>query len=807
MLSARADELESRFEQPPESAKPGVLWMWMGGNVSSNGITRDLEALRDAGFGCATLFSLADSCTPWARAISNCPTPEVVAFTEPWWRLVRHAAVEARRLGIDFGIHNCAGYESSGGPWITPELSMQEIVWSETKVSGGTNFSGVLPRAKPDLRSRMQFPLWNPTNGKLEKPEIPARQEFYRDVAVLALPASGVVGRADVVDLSSKLSADGKLDWSAPPGDWIIYRFGRTTMGTLLQPAQWEATGLECDKMSREAVAFHMDHILGEAKRHLGPLVGNGFNYYHFDSYEAGTPGWTPKMREEFAARRGYDLTLFLPTLANRVIGDEAETKRFQADFQQTIRDLYRENYFPTIQRKVQEAGMKFMCEPYGGPWSVAEVVPHVDRIVTEFWTTKGSYQPYELMPTVRAVRAAGRNLIEAEAYTGAPGDSAWTETPAWLKPIGDAAFCDGVNRMLLHRFTHQPFDERWKPGMVMGQWGTHFDRTQTWWEQGKAWVRYLTRCQALLQWGTIAEADFSATSNAGGLHLKSIHRRYGEDHLFFVANLATNAGSVLAAFGVAGKQPELWNPVTGERRDLPEFEARDGKTLVPLEFAAAESCFVVFRKPAAAPRSPAKNFPARRTISELTGAWEVSFDPKWGGPERVAFERLDDWSKRSEPGIKFYSGTAVYTKTFDLPTANAGTGRLFLDLGLVRELAEVRLNGKNLGVVWTAPWRVDISNAVKPTGNQLEIKVVNVWANRLIGDEQEPADCEWNIGDQGNGGPLKSFPNWFNQRQPRPVSGRYTFTTWNYFSKTSPLVPSGLLGPVVLTLETGDQL
>lgn len=805
IVSANADELESRFEHPPESAKPGVLWMWMGSNISSNGITQDLEALRDAGFGSATMFSLADSCTPWARIIANSPSPEIVTFTEPWWRLVRHAATEARRLGIDFGVHNCAGYESSGGPWITPELSMQEIVWSETQVSGGTNFSGELPRAEPDRHSRMQFPVWNPTNGKLEKPEIPARQEFYCDVAVLALPASGIVGRADVIDLSSKLSADGKLDWAVPPGDWIIYRFGRTTMGTLLQPAQWEAIGLECDKMSREAVEFHLDHIIDAAKQQLGDLVGNGFNYYHFDSYEAGTPGWTPKMREEFAARRGYDLTPFLPTLAQRVIGDAAETKKFQEDFNQTIRDLYRENYFPVIQRKLQAAGLKFMCEPYGGPWNITDVVPHVDRIVTEFWTTKGSYQPYELVPTVRAVRAAGRNLIEAEAYTGAPGDSAWTETPAGLKPIGDAAFCDGVNRMLLHRFTHQPFDERWQPGMVMGQWGTHFDRTQTWWEQGRAWVRYLTRCQALLQWGEIATNDFSSTNSGGRLQLKSIHRRERASDVYFIANLSANSGSAQATFGVTDKQPELWNPVTGERRDLPEFEVRDGKTFVPLAFAAAESCFVVFRKPATAPNHRAKNVPACKTLGELTGAWEVSFDPKRGGPERITFAQLDDWSKRPEPGIRFYSGAAVYAKTFDLPAAGAEKGRLFLDLGVVREIAEVRLNGENLGVVWTAPWRVDISAAVKPRGNHLEIKVVNVWANRLIGDEQEPADCEWNKGDQGHGGPLKAFPDWFIKGQPRPSHGRHAFTTWNYFTKDSSLVPSGLLGPVRLTVEASN--
>jgi hypothetical protein len=520
---AGADELGDVFLNPPRAARPQVLWMWMGGNVSSNGLTRDLEALRAAGFAGATVFSLADVCTPWAGIISNSPSPEVVTFTEPWWRLVRHAAGEARRLGLDFGVHNCAGYESSGGPWITPELSLQEVVWSETRVNGGTNFSGLLERARPDLRARQPFPVWNPTNGKLEKPEVPARREFYRDLAVLALPASGVAARENILDLTAQLSAGGRLDWNVPPGDWIVYRFGHTTMGAMVQPCQWEALGLECDKLNRAAVEFHLDHIIGEARRHLGDLVGNGFNYYHFDSYEAGAPGWTPKLPGEFQSRRGYSLTPFLPVLARRVIGSEAETMKFQADFQQTIRDLFRENYFPVISRKLHEAGLQFMCEPYGGPWNIAEVVPHVDRVMTEFWTAGGQYKPLEVASTVKAVRAAGRNLVEAEAFTGRPGDSQWAETPAWLKPIGDAAFCEGVNRLALHRFTHQPFDDRWRPGLMMGQWGTHFDRTQTWWEPGQAWVQYLARCQALLQWSGIATNDFATEAAGGGATLKSI--------------------------------------------------------------------------------------------------------------------------------------------------------------------------------------------------------------------------------------------------------------------------------------------
>jgi hypothetical protein len=809
-LSCQADLLEDVFREPPAAARPLVYWFWMGGNITERGINRDLEALKDAGFGGTTLCSLADVCTPWAGIISNSPNPDVVAYrSESWWKLVRQAAKESRRLGLEFGIHNCAGYESSGGPWITPELSMQEVVWSETRVSGPEKFDGVLPRPQPDLRAHEPFPQrYDPATGRLVNHEVPARTNYFRDIAVLALPAEGVVPNGQVLNLTAKMSAAGGLTWDVPAGDWILYRFGHTTTGAMLQPCQWEAMGFECDKMSRAAVEFHLRHLLADVKKHLGGLAGTGLNYLWFDSYEAGTPTWTPRMREEFQTRRGYDLTPFLPVLAKRQIGSAPETKRFQTDFQQTIRDLYRDVYFATIQRECHAAGMQCRSEPYTGPWKIAEAVPFFDQVSAEFWTHSGRMDR-TLSEVVAGARAAGMNLVMAEAFTGSPRESQWNETPAWLKPMGDAAFCNGINRLMLHRFIHQPFEERRRPGMAMGQWGTHFDRTQTWWEPGKAWVRYLQRCQAVLQWGKIATNDFAVESGEGGARVQSIHRSDGQAEVYFVANLTRTNRAATCSFGVAGKQPERWNPVTGETRPLPEYETKAGRTILPLEFASAESCFIVFRKPVSGVERPAgrKNFPARQSAGELSGPWQVAFDPKWGGPAGpVEFASLANWTNRAEPGIKYYSGTAVYRRTFDLPPPGNKKQKsdIWLDLGTVHALAEVWLNGKNLGVVWTAPWRVDIAPAVKPKGNRLEIKVTNVWANRLIGDEQEPPDCEFGTGDMGFGGPLKAFPEWLVKGQPRPSPGRFTFTTWNYFTRDSVLEPSGLLGPVTLQVA-GD--
>lgn len=820
--AARGDEaadLERVFLDPPDAARPRVLWMWMGCNITRDGITRDLEALHDAGFGGTTMFSISDSTTTWSADIGKSPTPDIITWSKPWWALVEHAARESKRLGMDFGMHNCAGYSTSGGPWITPELSAQEICWSQTALKGPCSVTREVARPQVDPRAVMRWPIFNSDLGVEEKPVIEARRTFYRDIALLAVPATGAVSRTQVVDLSGKLDARGQLAWDVPPGDWIVYRFGHTTQGTMQFPAQWRANGLECDKLNPAAVAFHANHIVGEARKHLGGLFGSAFTHFHFDSYEACTPSWTPAMREEFTRRRGYDPVPFLPVLAGRTIGGDEDTRRFKADFDLTISNLFRDAYFATISTVLKEAGIDFMAEPYGGPWDVSEAMAYVHRLTAEFWSDGGKYRPFETDKVIEGARRSGRNIIEAEALTSKPQYSAWCEYPAQMKTAGDTAFCEGINRFIVHRFVHQPWDGKHKPGATFGQWGTHLDRTQTWWEPGKAMVLYWQRCQALLQWGRydgtgdgcrIVGRDESVAAKPPGI--RYIRRRGESGDLFFLANLdPVSAAKVECSFAVDGRRPELWDPVRGTMRDLPEFARHDGRTVIPLSFAPGQSCFIVFRKRddmrAGVGAGAGKNFPELKAVRGLTGAWDVAFAPAWGGPGNVVFERLDDWAERHEKGIKYYSGTAIYTKSFDLPEWEDDT-RWSLDLGAVKHIASVRINDRDLGVVWCAPWAVPIPQGlIKPSGNRLEIKVTNVWANRLIGDEQEPPDCVWvdNKGKWPFSMPLKEFPDWFINGTPRPSPGRYCFTTWNYFKKDSPLVSSGLLGPVTVQAATGN--
>jgi len=287
-------------------------------------------------------------------------------------------------------------------------------------------------------------------------------------------------------------------------------------------------------------------------------------------------------------------------------------------------------------------------------------------------------------------------------------------------------------------------------------------------------------------------------------------HRRSGQTEIYFLSNQEDREMEILADFRVEREQPELWDPVNGAVRMLPESRSEAQRTILPLRFEPRQSFFVVFRTPAGA-RSPASgpNIPVLRQVFQFNGPWGVSFDPKWGGPAHVAFDALADWTQRAEPGIRYYSGAASYEKEFDLPPAHQAGGKLYLDLGAVRNLARVRLNDQDLGVIWCAPWRVEISPVVKPAGNTLAITVVNTWANRLIGDELEPEDCElvpWNPAERKGGYAidipgrgLKDLPDWLLEGVPRPSSRRYTFTTWRYYPQGAPLLPSGLLGPVTI--------
>jgi hypothetical protein len=325
---------------------------------------------------------------------------------------------------------------------------------------------------------------------------------------------------------------------------------------------------------------------------------------------------------------------------------------------------------------------------------------------------------------------------------------------------------------------------DEWKAAQVLG------DYAMSPWNRGKAseplpslYPSYEQTADVLQSLGV--SEDFTATGP-----VRYGHRRTADRDIYFVSNRTGSPIKADCRFRVGQGNAQLWDPVTGQRRPLPQFERTAGLTNIPMEFDAFQSFFVVFGGKDEKPTSESKtNFPDLKQGQELSGAWEVAFDPKWGGPEKIIFDTLQDWTARPEPGIKYYSGIATYRKTFNM--AQVSEGKTYLDLGVVHDMARVKLNGRDLGVVWCAPWRVEVTGVIKTGDNSLEIEVVNRWPNRLIGDKQ-PGDADVRT--------VNCPPGFLGGEQHK--AGRYTYSTNAPYGPQSPLLPSGLLGPVMLRSE-----
>ena len=734
------------------------------------------------------------------------------------------------------------------------------------------------------------------------------------------------------------------------------------------------ALTLDADKMSDEVMSFHMHQILDPLKENLGSLVGNSFKHILFDSYESGEQNWTPKMREEFLKRRGYDMIPWLPVLAGRAIGGKEKASRFEWDLKTTISELIVENAYLLPKTMINNMGMQIHIEPYGGPFDEVFAASAADILMVEFWTNKrDSYGGRGL--TSAAGRTSGNNILAAEAFTGDPSVSQWTETPASLKVAGDSAFAYGINRLMLHHWTHQPFPDNIKPGMCFGWWGTHFGRNQTWFEPGKAWLTYLARCQSLLQlgeqvadfcvlemenpgsggdavsrnifldnlsvvnnklvitggrsysllvlpdrntmlpevarklkqlvadgavvigprpekspslqdwpnadrevnaigkelWGNadgiavkenkygkgrvicgrqvtdvLAEMGLTADLKLTGAenHIRWNHRREGSNDYYFIANLDNKPASFKATIRMEGKIPELWYPETGKMEEAGIWQYKKGLTDVNIKLKSNESVFIVFRHPSkktdAVSRITTSVQDSMFTVSglsgkrivirsivpgkfniemssgrkhsveikdvpqplEIRGNWKVSFQPGPGAAVSRTFDKLTTWTESDDEVIKYFSGTAKYQNEFTLPDKVLTSGLcVILDLGRVKDLADIRINGKQVCILWHYPFRTDITEYLKPGTNSIEIAVTNTWANRLIGDENFPEDCTWGQFTRA-GRSLIEFPEWLIKNQQRPVKERLTFATWNYFTKESRLLEAGLMGPVRLVFE-----
>lgn len=831
--------------------------------------------------------------------------------------------------------------------------------------------------------------------GLSKRGEITPAASYPEIQKELTIPAS------KIINLTDKMDASGRLNWDVPAGKWLLLRIGHTSRGQKNHPAPQGGEGLEADKLNKAAIDAHFSALMAKVIATAGPLAGKTLVSTHIDSWETGTQNWTAKFRDEFKARRGYDLLPYLPVITGRVVDNQEVSERFLWDFRQTVAELLNENYADHMRELAHEKGLKLSIEGYGsGPSIDLAYGGRGDEPMAEFWwSNSGPKSVHGNLQMPSSAHVYGKKVIPAEAFT-AERDERYQAYPGNMKSQGDWAFAMGINRIVFHRYAMQPWPER-KPGLGLGAWGTHYERTQTWWEQTGLWHEYLSRCQFLLQeglpvadicylqpeiaphsfklplveaymperpgynfdgapaeailtrfsvkdgrlvlpdgmsyrvlvlsdvptmtptllrkikdlvatgatvigappvkspslsdypncdaevkalaaelWGpcdgkAVKERTFGKGKIVWGISPQEVlktmgvppdfsqddfdgkllytHRTLDDKEVYFVANPKGQPVTGTCSFRVEGKVPEFWWPETGKIEPAATYTEADGVTTVPLNLKATESVFVVFR-PGSERRDtvasvlfdnqqiipPAKGAKATdtaavrqdeqgklrletwkagdytiKTTSNKTyqvrvgkipapvpigGPWELAFPPNWGAPPKITLDKLISWSNSTEPGVKYFSGTAMYTKTIPITADLLVPGnRLYLDLGKVQVIAQVRLNGKDLGILWKPPHMVDITDAAKAGDNKLEIAVTNLWPNRLIGDEQLPEDTE-RIGKErpSHEGNVKSWPQWLKDGQPSP-SGRLTFAMWRLWNKNSTLLTSGLLGPVVL--------
>ncbi len=891
--AAAGSAMEDGFRTVPDGARPWAYWWWLNGNIDEPTITRDLEAMRQQGFGGFLLFDARGYHDDQSHVVV--PPPKMEFMSEEWRRMLRFALHKADALGLEVSVNlsSCAG--ALKGPWEVGSDSPKKLIWTATPVRGPQRFTHALQ--KPDAT-------------------------YFWDIAVIAVPAAGretpVPGAwreamatpdstltvESVVDLRRKVDKQGRLVWDVPEGDWTLLQFGCTTM---------DGHEYDVDILDPKAVAGHFERMGETILRDAGPLAGKTLTHFYSVSWEGAAPTWTLRLEKDFAKYRGYALKPWLPVLAGFTVQSRDASARFLRDYYRTLGDCFSDHFYGTMQQLSRRHGLKWHSES-GGPWNrkleafaVADQLAFLgrnDMPQGEFWFSEFPPKRSREMnrPSAMTAHIYGRNLAATEAFTHMTHH--WSAYPAVLKPFADMAFIDGINHFIWHTFTASP-EAFGKPGSEYFA-GTHINPNVTWAAQSAPFIGYLARCQFMLRqghfvsdvcayigdqpyqhWGRGTNWSPRATlslprgytydllntevlldrvkvrgrdlllpdgmsyrmlvvdleeEEARPAVLRKItqlkndgaavvfgqrrplrapglpgpknsdeevqrrghalwanspalpevlqtrkmapdfegpadytHRRTAEADIYFV----TGSGRMECVFRVHGKQPELWDAVSGKVSDASRWSfTGDGRTQVSLDLPRHGSMFVVFRKPP----GPATGSPTPEVTErmDLAGPWKVTFAPGRGAPESAVLETLIPWNEHPDDGIRFFSGTATYRKVFDIG-ANMANRNARLQLGRVECIARVRLNGKDLGIVWTDPWLIALTGELKPGRNELEIEITNTWVNRLIGDAALP--------------PAKRI----TRSNVALQAGPRTLKPYQGFASQDPLMISGLLGPVQL--------
>jgi hypothetical protein len=316
------------------------------------------------------------------------------------------------------------------------------------------------------------------------------------------LPDGTCIPKDKIIDITTFMSSDGLLKWNAPKGDWTILRIGHTSTG-MTNSTGGAGAGLECDKFCKDAVQLQFDNWFGKACDMAGPeLVSKVLKIMHIDSWECGSQNWSETFAQEFEKRRGYSLIPYLPVMAGIPVDSATKSEQVLYDVRQTISELINDVFFKTMADAAHAKGCEVSFESVA-PTMVSDGMLHyrtADIPMGEFWYDSPTHDKLnDMLDAVSGAHVYGKNIIQAEGFTQLR--TVWDETPANHKAILDRNFALGMNKLVFHVFTHNPFMDR-KPGMTLSGMGLFFQRDQTWFNYSGSWIDYISRCQSLLQLG-----------------------------------------------------------------------------------------------------------------------------------------------------------------------------------------------------------------------------------------------------------------------------------------------------------------
>ncbi len=567
-------DLESDFQNPPDYARTRAYWWWLEGYMTKQGVVDDLTAMKEAGIMGAIIFDAGNSSYYTGTLTYHNTVLHTSAgpgFMSPEWReLFAYSCRVADSLGIEISLNITSGW-NDGGPWVTPEYASQKLVWSEIVVEGGQKLEQQLPlpdklltyegsdkpyfkpvavlamKLTPDADSVKALPLFSVK--AVHSISIPkTANDLGYDWETFVLPLSdrlsGCHARLeDVTDIGKYVDENGFIRWDVPPGRYTILRFGHTGTGIKVSTHSPGAGGLAIDYMNAEAMDLQFNRTALPVLQDLQKTGGKSLRYLHDDSWELGAANWTPLMEKAFAEANGYDIRKYLPVVAGKIIESHDVSDRFLYDFRRTIADLIFRNHYQRFKELSHEHGLGLHPEsggPHPAPIDALKNLGQNDIPMGEFWTIANTHRvkPHERLFIKQGASAAhiyGKRFMQAEGPTSIGPH--WERNPWLLKPTMDRVFCEGLNRFVIHTFTHSP-KEAGKPGNEYFA-GTHMNSNVTWWKQEKAFLDWSARNSFMLSQGLfVADVAYYYGDNVPNqVPLKHFDPQLGEGYDYDVVN------------------------------------------------------------------------------------------------------------------------------------------------------------------------------------------------------------------------------------------------------------------------------